>query len=84
MQFEKCKTGWQVSFYDLKTGRTDFRRLTFADAAKVEELVARTATRMVVADWRSFENSLTNGSGTVILAVTDLARGMRWHRSGRT
>ncbi len=71
MQFEKCKTGWQVSFYDLKTSHTDFRKLTFADAAKVEELVARTATRMVAADWRSFEKSLMNGSGTVTLAVTE-------------
>ena len=71
MQFEKCKTGWQVSFYDLKNSHTDFRKFTFAEAAKVEELVARTATRMVAADWRSFENGLTNGSGTVTLAVTE-------------
>jgi hypothetical protein len=71
MQFEKCKTGWQVSFYDLKHSPADFRKLTFADAAKVEELVARTATRMVAAEWRSFENCLRNGSGTVTIAITE-------------
>jgi hypothetical protein len=71
MQFEKDDRGWQVSFHDLKASRVRFRTFTFAEAAKVEEMVARTATRMVVADWHAFEIGLTSGSGAVTLTVTE-------------
>jgi hypothetical protein len=51
--------------------RASFRKFTFADTAKVEELIARTATKLVLADWHSFEKGLQNGIGTVTLAITE-------------
>jgi len=70
MQFERCR-GWRVRFRDLKNSHARFREFTFADAAKVEGLVARTATRMVIEDWHSFENGLRIGSGAVTLTVSE-------------
>ena len=54
MRFERCQ-GWRVSFRDLADGRAQFREFTFADAGKVEALVDRTATKMVLEDRSAFE-----------------------------
>jgi hypothetical protein len=70
MQFERRRGGWRVSFRDLNS-HARFREFTFADAAKVEGLVARTATRMVIEDWHSFESGLRIGSGAVTITVSE-------------
>jgi hypothetical protein len=70
MRFEKCR-GWRVSFRDPKDDRAKFREFTFADGAKIEELVSRTATRMLLEDRQALEHGLRNGLGSVALTLSE-------------
>ena len=70
MRFEGC-LGWRVSFRDLKDPHVRFREITFVDSAKIEELIARTNTRMVLEDRQALELGLRNGLGAVNLTLTD-------------
>jgi hypothetical protein len=56
MRFERCQV-WRVSFQDLDNNRTNFREFTFDDSGKIEELVARTATKMMSEDRQAFEQA---------------------------
>jgi hypothetical protein len=69
MRFERCQ-GWRVSFRDLDNSHVSFREFTFADSSKVEQLVARTATRMLLEDRQAFELGLRSGLGAVNLTLT--------------
>ena len=69
MRFERCQ-GWGVSFRDLDNSHVIFREFTFADSFKVEELIARTATRMVLEDRQAFELGLRSGLGAITLTLT--------------
>lgn len=69
MRFENCM-GWRVSFSDPQNVRTTFLEFTFADPQKLEELVKRTETRMVMADRQTFEIGIRNGRGLVELTLT--------------
>jgi hypothetical protein len=70
MRFEKCH-GWRVSFLDRENQGVRFRDLTFADRSKLEDLVARTPTKMVLADKQAFELALNTGRGAVDLVLTE-------------
>jgi hypothetical protein len=70
MRFERCQ-GWRVSFRDRDNNRAAFREFTFADPDKIEQLVARTATRMMLEDRHSFQAGLRSGLGAVTLALTE-------------
>jgi hypothetical protein len=70
MRFERCQ-GWRISFLDRSDSNARFRDLTFADGSKVEDLVARTPTRMVLAERQAFELALQNGCGAVELDLTE-------------
>jgi hypothetical protein len=69
MRFKRCQD-WRVSFRDLDNNRTNFREFTFGDPGKIEELVARTATKMMSEDRQAFEHGLRNGLGAVSLTLT--------------
>jgi len=69
MRFEQCH-GWRVSFRDLQNSRHKFRELTFASSDKLEELVERTGTRMLLEDRQAFELGIRNGLGAVNLTLT--------------
>jgi hypothetical protein len=69
MRFEKCH-GWRVSFRDPNDESRSFRDFTFADASKIEELVARTGTRMLLEDRQSLETGLRSGGGVTTLVLT--------------
>jgi hypothetical protein len=49
MRFERCQ-GWRVCFWDWDNNRANVREFTFGDPGKIEELVARTATKMMSED----------------------------------
>jgi hypothetical protein len=70
VRFERCQ-GWRVSFRDLSNNRASFREFTFGDPGKIEELVARTATKMMSEDRQAFEHGIRNGLGAVNLTLTD-------------
>ena len=69
MRFERCM-GWRVTFRDLEDTSRQFREITFADSGKIETLIARTATRMVLEDRQALGNGLHAGLGAVHLTVT--------------
>ena len=69
MRFERCH-GWRVSFYEPGSPTTRFREFTFADASKLAELLARSATRMLLEDRQAFELGLRNGTGAVKMTLT--------------
>jgi hypothetical protein len=60
-----------VSFQDLENRQAVFREFTFAEAEKIEALIARTATRFVLDDRHALENGLRNGLGAVTLQLTE-------------
>lgn len=62
--------GWRVTFRDLTDPSRQFREITFADPSKIEALIARTPTRMVLEDRQALENGLRAGLGAVHLTVT--------------
>jgi hypothetical protein len=70
MRFEKCH-GWRISFRDPAAANASFREFTFSDAVKIEELVARTMTRMLLEDRQALELGLRHGQGTVMSTPTD-------------
>jgi hypothetical protein len=51
----------------------NFREFTFADPAKIEDLVARTATKLMLEDRQAFENGLRDGLGAVNLTLHRIA-----------
>jgi hypothetical protein len=57
MRFERSQC-WRVNFRDPDDNRAIFRELTFADSGKIEDLVARTATKMMLEDRQAFENGM--------------------------
>jgi hypothetical protein len=69
MRFEN-RNGWHVSFSDLQNPGCKFREITFATADKIEQLLARTETRMVLEDQQAFELGIRNGRGAVLLTLT--------------
>jgi hypothetical protein len=69
MRFKRCQD-WRVSFRDLDNNRTNFREFTFGDPGKIEEMVARTATKMMSEDRQAFEHGIRNGLGAVNLILT--------------
>ena len=44
-----------------------FHEFTFADPAKIRQIVARSATRMLLEDSSAFEYGLKNGAGVILL-----------------
>jgi hypothetical protein len=69
MRFEKCM-GWRVTFRDLADPSKQFREITFADSGKIDALIARTLTRMVLEDRQAFEHGIRSGLGAVNLMLT--------------
>ena len=69
MRFERCM-GWRVSFRDLADPVKQFRELTFADSSKIEALIARTPTRMILDDRQALEHGIRSGLGAVNLMLT--------------
>ena len=70
MRFERC-IGWRVTFRDLADPLRQFREITFADSNKIEALIARTPTRMVLEDRQAFEHGILSGLGAVTLTLTE-------------
>ena len=70
MRFEK-HIAWKVTFRDRADGGAGFREFTFADSAKIGEIVARSATRLLLEDLNSFEYALRYGTGVVTLTFTE-------------
>lgn len=70
MRFEK-QGGWRVTFRDRGGDDVCFREFTFAGPAKIREIVARSATRMLLEDSSAFEYGLKNGAGVVLLTLKD-------------
>lgn len=70
MRFEECH-GWRVSFLDRQDHAARFRELTFADRGKLEDLVSRTPTKMVLADKQAFQLALNTGRGAIELELTE-------------
>jgi hypothetical protein len=64
--------GWRVAFRDLADPSEQFRKITFADPGKIEALIARTPTRMVLEDRQAFEHGIHNGLGAVTLTLTEV------------
>lgn len=46
------------------------REITFADSDKIDALIARTPTRMVLEDRQAFEHGIRRGLGSVNLMLT--------------
>ena len=69
MRFERCM-GWRVTFRDLADPSKEFREITFADSEKINTLIARTPTRMVLEDRQAFEHAIRSGLGAVNLLLT--------------
>jgi hypothetical protein len=70
MRFEQCM-GWRVTFRDLADPSKQFREITFADPGKIDALIARTPTRMMILeDRRAFEHGIRSGLGAVSLMLT--------------
>jgi hypothetical protein len=70
MRFEQC-LGWRVSFRDLNNPSARFREITFAGSEKIETLVARTETKMILETRQAFELGIRNGLGAINLTLTD-------------
>lgn len=70
MRFEKS-AAWRVTFQDRADKHATFREFTFADSGKIGEIIARSATRMLLEDHNSFEYALHNGTGIVLLTLTE-------------
>jgi hypothetical protein len=51
--------------------RCQSHRSTFADPAKIEELVSRTAKPMLLEDRQLLENGLRSGAGAIVIFLTD-------------
>jgi hypothetical protein len=62
--------GWRITFRDLTEPSRQFREITFADSSKIEALIARTPTPMVLEDRQALEHGLRAGLGAVHLTVT--------------
>ena len=69
MRYEK-HVAWKVTFRDRADDRVGFREFTFADSAKIGEIIARTATRLLVEDRKALEYGLRNRVGIVTLTLT--------------
>ena len=69
MRFERC-LGWRVSFRDLADPSRTFREITFADSAKIEALIPRTPTQMILEVRQGLEQGIRAGLGAIDLAVT--------------
>ena len=69
MRFEK-HIACRVTFQDRADGRARFRQFTFAESAKIGEIVARSATRLLLEDRNAFEYALQHGTGVVTLTLT--------------
>ena len=65
------RQGWQVGFIDRQDDQAQFREFVFADKERVEELVKRTVTKMILEDCQAFELALLSGSGIVHLTLTE-------------
>jgi hypothetical protein len=48
-----------------------FREITFASPDKIEALIARTPTRMILEDKQAFEHGIRGGLGAVTLMLTE-------------
>jgi hypothetical protein len=70
MRFERCM-GWRVTFRDRDNDRSRFRELTFVHSEKIEHLVARTTTLMMLEDKHSFQAGLRSGLGAINLTITE-------------
>jgi hypothetical protein len=70
MRFEQCQ-GWRISFFDRANPTARFRELTFADKEKIEDMVAKTSTKMVLADRQAFESGLQGGRGVIQIDLND-------------
>jgi hypothetical protein len=70
MRFEECH-GWRVTFRDPGDLRARFRELTFTDKEKVQLLVERTGMRLLLEDRQALEHGLRNGTGGVMLVLTE-------------
>ena len=69
MRFTR-RQGWHVRFFDRQDDRARFKELVFADRDKLEQLIERTATKMILEDRQAFETALLGGSGIVHLTLT--------------
>lgn len=69
MRFERC-LGWRVTFRDLGDPSRAFREITFADSDKIEALIARTPTQMILEVRQALEQGIRAGLGAVNLTVT--------------
>jgi hypothetical protein len=69
MRFEH-RNGWHVSFSDLQSPGLKFREITFATSEKIEQLLARTETRMALEDQQAFDLGIRNGRGAVLLTLS--------------
>jgi hypothetical protein len=69
MRFERC-LGWRVTFRDLGDLSRAFREITFADSDKIEALIARTPTQMILEVRQALEQGIRAGLGAVNLTVT--------------
>ena len=69
MRFEQCM-GWRVTFRDLADPSKQFREITFAGPGKIDALIARTPTRMILEDRQAFEHGIRSGLGAVNLMLT--------------
>jgi hypothetical protein len=62
MRFERC-LGWRVTFRDLGDPSREFRQITFADSDKIEALIARTPTQMILEVRQALEHGIRAGVG---------------------
>ena len=69
MRFERS-LGWRVTFRDLRDPSQRFREITFASPDKIEALIARIPTRIVLEDRHAFEHGILSGLGAVNLTLT--------------
>jgi hypothetical protein len=69
MRFERC-LGWRVTFRDLADPLRQFREITFADSTKIEALIARTPTQMILEVRQALEHGIRGVLGAVNLTVT--------------
>ncbi len=69
MRFERC-LGWRVTFRDLADPSRAFREITFADSDKIEALIARTPTQMILEVRHALEQGIRAGFGAINFIVT--------------
>jgi hypothetical protein len=70
MRFERC-IGWRITFRDPADPSRRFREITFASPDKIEALIARTPTQMILEDKQAFEHGVRGGLGAVTLVLTE-------------